>query len=214
MFPRQITPQNIFRVLIAGFGLVILLLLGAAGVGVRNIQSIQANAASLVREQALTNSLIDELHSQQTTLSEVFSVLARDPDSVDYDRIMAQLDEAEHDIGRISDEGAQTPERSLWERLKLTSNDFSHEARRLLTAENVQTYASVDLFRDHEAFISVVARLLEAEYRKAGAAQQQIDQRSSRLLRDSALFAGGSVLLALIFAAVTLRMAGQLIRGM
>jgi signal transduction histidine kinase len=214
MFPRQITPQNIFRVLIAGFALVILLLLGAAAVGVRNIQSIQSNARSLVREQDLTNRLIDELHSQQTTLSEVFSVLARDPDSVDYDRIMAQLDEAEHDIGRISDEGAQTPERPLWERLKLTSNDFSHEARRLLTAENVQTYASVDLFRDHEGFISVVARLLEAEYRKADAAQQQIDRRSSRLLRDSALFAGASVLLALIFAAVTLRMAGQLIRGM
>ena len=214
MFPRQITPQNIFRVLIAGFGLVILLLLAAAAVGVRNIQSIQANAASLVREQALTSSLIDELHSQQTTLSEVFSVLARDPDSVDYDRIMAQLDEADRDIGRISAEGAQTPEHGLWQRLKLTSTDFSREARRLLTAENVQTYASVDLFRDHESFISVVARLLEVEYRKANAAQQQIDRRSSRLLRDSAVFAGGSVLLALIFAAVTLRMAGQLIRGM
>jgi signal transduction histidine kinase len=127
---------------------------------------------------------------------------------------MAQLDEADRDIGRISTEGAQTPERSLWERLKLTSNDFSHEARRLLTAENVQTYASVDLFRDHEAFISVVARLLEVEYRKASAAQEQIDRRSSRLLRDSALFAGGSVLLALVFAALTLRMAGQLIRRM
>jgi signal transduction histidine kinase len=214
MSPRQITPQNIFRVLIAGFGFVILLLLGAAAVGVRNIQSIQANAASLVREQALTNRLIDELHSQQTTLSEVFSVLARDPDSVDYDRIMMQLDEADHDIDRISNEGAQTPERGLWERLKLTSIDFSKEARGLLTAENVQTFASADLFRDHEAFISVVARLLEVEYRKASAAQAQIDRRSSRLLRDSALFAGGSVLLALIFAAVTLRMAAQLIRGM
>jgi signal transduction histidine kinase len=214
MFPRQITPQNIFRVLMAGFGLVILLLLAAAAVGVRNIQSIQTNAASLVREQSLTSRLIDELHSQQTTLSEVFSVLARDPDSVDYDRIMAQLDEADRDIDRISSEGAQTPERGLWERLRLTSTDFSREARRLLTAENVQTYASVDLFRDHESFISVVARLLEAEYRKASAAQQQIDGRSSRLLRDSALFAGGSVLLALIFAVVTLRMAGQLIRGM
>jgi signal transduction histidine kinase len=214
MAPREITPQNIFRVLLAGFGLVMLLLLAAAAVGVRNIQSIQANAANLVREQALTSSLIDELHSQQTALSEVFSVLARDPDSVDYDRIMAQLDEADRDIARISAEGSQTPERGLWERLRLTSTDFSREARRLLTAENVQTYASVDLFRDHESFISVVARLLEVEYRKANAAQQQIDRRSSRLLRDSALFAGGSVLLALIFAAATLRMAAQLIRGM
>jgi hypothetical protein len=38
MLPRQITHQNIFRVLIAGFSLVILLLVAAAVVGVRNIQ--------------------------------------------------------------------------------------------------------------------------------------------------------------------------------
>ena len=75
MFPRQITHQNIFRVLIAGFALVFLLLVAAALVGIRNIQSIQQNAANLLREQAVTNRLIDELHDQQATLSEVFSVL-------------------------------------------------------------------------------------------------------------------------------------------
>jgi signal transduction histidine kinase len=214
MSPKRITPQNIFRVLAAGFGLVILLLLAAAFVGVRNIQSIQQNAASLVRDQDVTNRLIDELHSQQTSLYDVFSVLARDPDSVDYDHIMAQLDEADRDIHRITAEGAKTPEHQLFQRLDQTSGDFSREARRLLTAENVQTYASVDLFRYHEAFIAVVARLIEAEYRKVSAAQAQIDRRSSRLLTASAFFAGGSLLLAVAFAAITLRMAAQLIRGM
>jgi signal transduction histidine kinase len=214
MVPRHITPQNIFRVLIAGFALVIVLLLAASGVGIRSVQSIQQNAADLVREQAVTNRLIDELHSQQTALAEVFSVLARDPDSVDYDRIMAQLDEADRDIDRITVEGARTAESRLWARLRQASTDFSREARRLLTTEDVQTYASVDLFRDHEAFISVVARLLEVEYRKVNEAQTQIDRRSSRLLLQSAIFAGGSLLLALVFAAVTLRMAGQLIRKM
>ncbi len=214
MFPRPITHQNIVRVLISGFGLVILLLLAAALVGVRNIDSIQRNAASLVAEQAVTNGLIDELHRQQTTLSEVFSVLARDPDSVDYDHIMAQLDQADREIDRISSEGQQTPEQVLWKRLKQSSQDFSHEARRLLTSDNVQTYASVDLFRDHAAFVSVVARLIEAEYRKAGTAQAEIDQRSARLLLDSLLFASASLLLALVFAVVTVRMVVQLIRRM
>src|SRR5690349_17950468 len=108
MFPRQITHKSIYRVLIAGFSLVILLLLAASVVGIRNIQSIQENAADLVREQSVTNHLIDELHSQQTSLSEVFSILARDPDSVDYERIMTQLEEADRDIARISAEGAKT----------------------------------------------------------------------------------------------------------
>jgi len=214
MSPRQITHQNIFRVLIGGFTLVILLLVAAAIVGIRNIESIRQNAASLLGEQSVTNHLIDELHRQQTSLSEVFSVLARDPDSVDYDRIMSQLDEADRDIGHISAEGAQTPESHLWLRLQQTSRDFSQEARRLLTSENIQTYASVDLFRDHEAFIAVVARLIEAEYRKASDAEVQIDHRSSQLFQTSILFASASILLALVFAAVTVRMVSQLTRGM
>jgi signal transduction histidine kinase len=212
--PHEITPRNIFAVLLAGFSLVILLLLAAGLVGVGNIKSIQQNAASLVRDQNVTNRLIDELHAQQTSLYDVFSILARDPDSVDYGHIMSQLDQAERDIDRISSEGERTPQSHLWQRLRQTSQDFEREARRLLTAKDIETYASVDLFRYHEAFISVVARLIEAEYRNVSAAQAQIDRRGRRLLTVSAFFAGACLLLAVVFAAVTLRMAAQLIRGM
>src|SRR5215469_4188408 len=214
MHPRQITHRNILRVLVAGFSLVILLLLAAATVGVYNIQLLQRNAANLVREQSVTNRLIDELHRQQTSLSDVFSVMARDPDSLDYVHILQQLDEADRDIDRISDEGAMTPERDLWARLKQSSGQFSGEARRILAPDAPETFAPAELFRFHEAFISVVAKLIEAEYRKVSAAQAQIDQRSKQLFAASAIFAGGSLLLALTFAALTLRMAGQLIRGM
>jgi signal transduction histidine kinase len=214
MLPRQITHQNIFRVLLAGFTLVIVLLVAAAIVGIRSIQSIQTNANSLVREQSLTNRLIDELHSQQTTLSEVFSVLARDPDSVDYYKIMSQLDEADHDIARISEEGTRTAEHSLWQRLNGSSLDFSREARRLLSIEDPETFSSIDLFRFHGAFTSVVARLLEAEYRKLNAAQSQIERRTSHLRDNSLFFGATSVILALIFAVFTVRMVSQLIRRM
>jgi signal transduction histidine kinase len=212
MLPRQITHQNIFRVLLAGFTLVIVLLVAAAIVGIRNIQSIQENANNLVREQSLTNRLIDELHSQQTTLSEVFSVLERDPDSVDYYKIMSQLEEADRDIARISEEGGLTAERDLWQRLNRSSLDFSREARRLLSIEEPETFSSIDLFRFHGAFTSVVARLLEAEYRKLNVAQAQIERRTSHLRDISLLFGAASVILALIFAVVTVRMVSQLIR--
>jgi len=214
MLPRQITHQNIFRVLTVGFALVILLLLAAAVVGIRNIQLIQENAGSLVRDQGLTNRLIDELHSQQTSLSEVFSVLARDPDSVDFDGIAAELDSADKDIDRICSEGERTPEQQLWKRLRETSGAFSAEARRILAQDTIQSYTSMELFRDHEAFIAVIARLIEGQYRKVNAAQVQINRRSSSLLEASLLFASAAVLLALIFAGVTVRMATQLIRGM
>jgi signal transduction histidine kinase len=206
MQPRQITHRNILRVLVGGFSLVILLLLAAAIVGVYNIQSIQQNAANLVRDQSITNGLIDELHRQQTSLTDVFSVMARDPDSLDYVHILQQLDDADRDIDRISAEGAKTPERELWARLQQSSMQFSEEARRILAVDAPETFAPAELFRDHEAFISVVARLIEGEYHKVSASQAQIDRRSTHLLALTVAFAASSVLLALVFAAITIKM--------
>jgi hypothetical protein len=198
MSQQPITPQNIFRVLLGGFTLIFLLLLAASVVGVRNIQSIQRSAADLVREQALSNRLIGELQHQERSVREVFSVLARDPESVDYEGIMSQLEEADRDMKRISAEGASTSENELWNRLQRESLAFSAEARRLLNDETTETYATTDLFRDHEAFVSVVARLLAVEYGKVSAAQAQIDRRSSELLETSIVFASTSLLLGLV----------------
>src|SRR3954451_17581905 len=114
MPPKQITRQSIFRILIAGFALVILLLAAAAILGIRNIQHIQATAQELLREQSVTGRLIDELQAQQTSVSEVFGILARDPDQLDYNHMIAQLDEADRDIDRICTEGQKTPDRAMW----------------------------------------------------------------------------------------------------
>jgi signal transduction histidine kinase len=214
MAQEQITQRNIFRALLGGLSLMILLLVAASVVGVRNIQSIQSNAAELVHEQALSNRLIGELQDQERSVSDVFSVLARDPESVDYDGIMSQLDQADRDIKRISAQGESTPERPLWEGLQRASLDFSGEARRLLNDEAAETYATVDLFRDHEAFVSIVARLLAVEYGKVSTAQAQIDRRSSRLLETSIVFASTVLLLGLIFAIATVRAVSSLTQKM
>src|SRR5262245_28724794 len=110
---QKITRQRIFRLLTAGFGLVILLLAAAAYLGLRNIRQIQATSQELLREESVSRHLLDELQKQQTNLTEVFSILARDPDSVDYYRIMGQLDQSDRDIDRIAAEGERTAVREL-----------------------------------------------------------------------------------------------------
>ena len=87
----------------------------------------------------------------------------------------------------------------------------SREARRLLSVEEPETFQSLDLFRYHGAFASVVARLLEAEYQKLNLAQAEIDRRTSELAKVSLAFASAAVILALLFAVVTVRMVSQLI---
>ena len=211
---RRITHRSLLRVLIAGFSLVIVLLLAGAFIGIGNIHSIKENAARLVQEQQVTNRLLEEVHRQQASLSEVFSILARDPDSIDEGKILSELDEADRNIDRIVAEGAQTPQRPLYDQLRQTSAAFSAEARRLLAVEEPETFSSQDLFRDHEAFISVVAKLIEFSYRRAVAAQNQIDQRSERLVKQSAAFLAAFLTLALLCTVLTVRFAAQLLRKM
>jgi signal transduction histidine kinase len=211
---RRITHRSLLRVLIAGFSLVIILLLAGAFIGIGNIHTIKENAARLVAEQQSTNRLLEEVHRQQASLSEVFSILARDPDSLDGAKILSQLDEADGNINRIVAEGAQTPQRRLYDQLRQTSAAFSAEARRLLTVEEPETFSSQDLFRDHEAFISVVAKLIESSYRRAVAAQNQIDQRSERLVKQSAAFLAAFLTLALLCTVLTVRLTAQLLREM
>ncbi len=208
------TGRNLLLVLIAGFGLVIISMLAGAFIGVSNIHTIRENAARLVDEHQATNRLLEEVHRQQASLSEVFSILARDPDSVDYQAILAQLDAADGSIARIAAEGAKTPQHRLYEQLRQTSATFSGEARRLLNVAEPETFSSQDLFRDHEAFISVVAKLIEANYRRAVAAQNQIDRRSARLVRQSAAFLAAFLTLALVCSVLTVALTVQLVRRM
>lgn len=209
---RNVTHRSLLLVLIAGFSLVIFLLLAGAFIGIGNIHSIKENAARLVQEQQSTNRLLEEVHRQQASLSEVFSILARDPDSVDYRGILSQLDEANRNIDRIVAEGAQTPQRRLYDQLRQTSADFSAEARRLLDVEEPETFSSQDLFRDHEAFISVVAKLIEASYRRTVAAQNQIDRRSERLVKESTAFLAAFLILAVLSTVLTVRLTARLLR--
>jgi signal transduction histidine kinase len=211
---RRITHRSLLRVLIAGFSLVILLLLAGAFIGIGNIHTIKESAARLVEEQQSTNRLLEEVHRQQASLSEVFSILARDPDSLDAAKILSQLDQADGNIDRIAAEGAQTPQRRVYDQLRQTSAAFSAEARRLLAVEEPETFSSQDLFRDHEAFISVVARLIESSYRRAVAAQNQIDRRSERLVKQSAAFLAAFLALALACSVLTVRLTAQLLRKM
>jgi len=211
---ERITHRYVIGVLVAGFALVLALLTAAGFIGVRSVGSIQANAARMVEQQSVTNRLIDELQREQTSLTEVFSVLARDPDSVDAGRILAQLGEAERQIGRIAQEGAATPQRRLWTRLKQVSDGFSGEARRLLSIQEPESFASRDLFRRHAEFISVVAKLIEASYRNVIAAQQEIDARATGLLRETLLLLGACLALALISTAFTVWTTTGLVRSL
>src|SRR5271169_4371083 len=104
VLPKQVTRATILRVLVGGFSLVIFLLLAAGFFGVRNIESIRESVAKLEEGQIVTTRLIYEIEDEQAVLSAVFYKLSRDPESVDRDAILADLDETDQHIARIVSE--------------------------------------------------------------------------------------------------------------
>lgn len=205
---------NVVGVLIGGFALVIVLLLAAGSMGVSNIVSIRRSAARLVNESLVTTQLIDEVQRERGTLNAVFYNMGGEPDQVDRDDVLRQLDQADEAIERIVTSGEDTPEQPLWHQLKESTTGFTTEARRLLALEDAPTLSSLYLLRRHDEVVILVSKLIGASAQHAAESQQSIQQNSSELVRESAILLGASVLLALVFAVLTVRLVLGLFRQM
>jgi len=214
MSRQPVTHAYIFRVLIAGFLLVILLLLGAAAVSVESIRSIQQSVADLVGEELVATRLLDDIEHEQTALSAVFLKLSRDPEAVDREKVISDLDTADERLDEIGESVSGAPQLALWNDFQRASAAFSAEARRLLSIEHPSTLLSRDLFRQHQEALSIVAKLAAATDAKASNARQEIESHSNRLLRHSVELLGACILFALVCAVLIARMVVDLFRRM
>ncbi len=213
--PRQpITHAYIFRVLIAGFMLVILLLLAAAFISVQSIRSIQQSVASLVGEELVATRLLDDIQHEQAALSAVVLKLSRDPEVVDREKVLSELDDADRRLDQIGESVSGTAEEPLWDEFQQASAAFSAEARRLLSLEHPPTLLSRDLFRRHQEALAIVAKLSAATDASASNARRQIEGRSRELLKRSALLLGACIVFALLCAVLTVRVVLELFRKM
>ncbi|MFB3779299.1 MAG: ATP-binding protein [Bryobacteraceae bacterium] len=212
--PRQVTTKTILWVLLAGFGLVILLLVSAGFVGITNIRSIQRSAATLVEGQQESEDLVEEIQREQEALSAVFYRLAHGPQQVDRAKVLAELDAADRNIAEIVDQTEGTEQQSLGRELKRSAEDFTAEARRLLTLENSPTLLSRDLFQRHRQVTDSVAKLLASGRQESQAAQRMITVQSRRLFTQSLLLLGAFALPAVFLSAMTVRMTTALFRRM
>lgn len=209
---KQITDKSILRVLITGFALVIVLLLASGYIGVYNAQQIRASAEDLAGEQVVTNRLIDEIHREQGALNAVFTNLNQQPDSVDRDDILSQLNEADRVIEQIVAAGSGTKDEPLWKELRLAATAFSSEARRLLAVEDAESLFSNDLLERHEQVIEIVRSLIARGSERSTQAQTELTRQSARLVNQSAILMGSCLVLALIIAIFTVRTTARLSR--
>ena len=210
----EITRTAVMRVLVSGFTLVILLLLGAGFWGLQQIQSIQDNVENLEAIQAETAGLIDALADEQTALDAVLFRLSGNPQSLDREAILAQLDRTNQRISQMSSRASGSPDESLWRELQEVSTAFAVEAKRLLALDSEGTLLSRDLLLRHNQIAGIVSRLSESSHRNSLATQRQLRILTQRFVRNTSLLLGTCLLLALICSVFTVRVTGRLFRKM
>jgi signal transduction histidine kinase len=202
---RRITHRSIALVLVAGFALVTFLLLAAAGVAVQNNREIQSDASDLIREQALTARLMNQMRVEQTALNAVFYQLIRDPEDVDKGELIRQLETAGDSLGRLARNASSTPESKLWQQLDFSAQLFAAESKRLIMSDHVSDASIRDLFKLHEAVAKEVRDLAAASGTRAQTAESHITTQAQELMDRSILLLAGCFALAMLGALLTLR---------
>jgi signal transduction histidine kinase len=206
--------RTLIRVLAVGFGAVILLLAMAATIGVTNARSTARSAADLVTDQLVITRLLDEMGREQEVLNNAFYRLSRTPEIVDRERVLADLDQTDRNIGELVRNAGNGPDREVWLSLDRAMHDFSMEARRLLDRRSVSPVVSRDLFLVHEEVTDEVARLVDLSYGRARVTQDRVNRQTARLAAESVVLVGGCLAVALCCAIFTVRIAARVFRKM
>ena len=206
--------KALLRVLVVGFSAVILLLAAASVIGVNNARSIAASSATLVTDQLVLTQLLDEVEREQQVLNAAFYRLSRTPEVVDRAKVLADLQQTDQAIAKLVAKAQGGPDEAVWNSLQRAALDFSSEARQLLTLKKVPTYSSRDLFYHQQEVTTVVARLADLIRSRAAATEIRTEQQSTRLATESALLLGGCLLVALVCAGITVRIAARVFRHM
>ncbi len=209
---RQVTLGTIGRVLLGGFGLVILLLLAAGLLGVRNIGAIRTTSAQLMEEQVRNSGLLDAVLRQQRAINAVYASFASSPRQFDREALLEQLAASDRGIERIAAATADEPEQVFWKDLYFAVTAFSGEARRMIDVPERRTGLLQRLLGAHQTVLKLVARLVEVQAARSLTLKRRIEDVSARLLRETAVLLGAGLALAIVFAVITFRLTVKLIR--
>jgi len=211
---------TLLRVLVIGFAAVIVLMAAAAAIGLTNARS----TAALVSDQLDIVRLIDDVEQEQSALNATFYQLSRAPGQVDNQadraRTLADLDQTDREIARLVAEAANrssptvgAPNVDAWNRLQRAALDFSQQARHFLQGD-LSGSSSRDLFLLHGQVTAEVARVVDLSYARAVETRDRADRQTEILARETKILLGGCLVIALVCAVITVRIAARVFRQM
>jgi signal transduction histidine kinase len=214
-FPNRnrITERAVLRLLISGFALVLLLLGAVGAIAIQGTRSIEEDTAQAGNEQVMMAGLLGETRAGLNALAAALHEVARDPDAINRDAVMRELDEAEKGLRRAVAVGANSPDAARWRNLELQERELTTLMRGGIGQDgSMRDNLLAELLTRHDRIVAVGRELLEASAQRAAATDQRIEKEARALAGESSALLGTSMALALLCAGLTVYLARRSIR--
>jgi len=216
-FPETSRPveRPILRVLVAGFALVVILLVLAGGVALQGTRAIEEGTAQVIREELVISRLLNDVQVEQNALAAILHRISHPTGTVPRDELLASLDSADRALNRIADLAAETPEAELWRTLQQGVSQFSTTLRGAMAQRRLSDPELLtELFDQHDQVVDMEQELLSASETRIDSTAQRIEAESQSLANRSRILLGAGFVLALLCAGLTVAFARRSIRRM
>jgi signal transduction histidine kinase len=197
-------------VLVAGFALLVLLLLASGFVALDSMRSIESDAARLVSEQQSTVRLVDEIQSEEGNLSSVFYSLASGHDT-DREILLKRMDALENAIRKTTDTGLASRDSILWNNVRKAAEAFIAEGRETV---RVNRQPSEEFFQRHQNLLASLADLTNSNFAARNDAQATESNRASSQIRYSLLLLASALGIAIVGAFFTIHSVNRAFRSL
>jgi signal transduction histidine kinase len=200
--------RHVLPVLVAGFTLLVVLLLISGVIAVDSMRSMESIAANFAAEQQATVRLIDEMQSEEGNLSSIFYSLAAGQQYLDGDPLLKRLDALERSIHRTTDVGRASRDAALWSSVLRAADAFIAEGRDTV---RLRRPPSTEFFQRHQNLLAALADLTGSNFSSSGAINEERRLFSSRI-QYSLILLGAAVLVALGGALLTVYYVNRMVR--
>jgi signal transduction histidine kinase len=194
--------RRILAVLIGGFGLLMVLLVGSALVALQAVEQLGEANARLVEEHRISSRLIDEAQRHEAGLSSIFYAVAQGAGPTERGRLLERLSALSAEFEDTTAAGMRTSEHENWKRVQQASAMYVDEVREVLT-RNLPPAAR--FYKQHEQLLDVMNQLVASNYQVQALTEKQQTDRSHDRVRQLLVMVGLAVLIALVVAIVAVR---------
>jgi len=196
----QVGDRHFLPVLIAGFTLLVLLLLASGFVALESMRLTESDAARLVTEQQSAVRLVDEIQSEEGNLSSVFYSLATGR-YADREVLLHRMNDLETAIRKTTDIGMASADATLWNKVRKAADAFIAEGR-----ETVRSHRqpSEEFFQRHQNLLAALADLTNSNFAARKDALSSQSNRASSQIRSVLILLATALGIAIIGAFFTI----------